>query len=299
MSTSGRKKILITGASGQLGGALVTELRQRHEVLTPAHGELDITRRESVKDALESIHPDVLINAVGYNDVDGAEAESLRALEVNAFAVRWLSKAAALVDATFVHYGSDFVFDGRANHPYSEEDEPEPKSVYGASKLLGEWFARRVKKHYVLRVESLFGGERRKSTIDRIVEALEEGRRVRAFADRIVSPSYVPDIVAATVFLVEKEARYGLYHCVSSGHAPWLELAQEAARLLDVSGKVDPVSVDDVPLKAARPRYAALANGKLAAEGFLMPHWRDALRRYVASRESSREMKAVKANALL
>ena len=125
-----------------------------------------------------------------------------------------LARAAAAIDATLVHYGTDFVFDGTASEPYGEEDAPNPQSVYAASKLLGEWFAQGA-RHYVLRVESLFGGEapapgaggrRPGGSLDRIAGALLEGREVRAFVGRVVSPSYVEDVAVATLALVRTAA---------------------------------------------------------------------------------------------
>ena len=102
-----------------------------------------------------------------------------------------------------MHYSSDFVFDGESNRPYREDDRPNPRSVYAASKLLGEWFAADARSHYVLRVESLFGGlERRKGSLDKIIESIDAGQPVRAFTDRVVSPSYVWDVAEATTALL-------------------------------------------------------------------------------------------------
>ena len=111
-----------------------------------------------------------------------------RALAVNAFGVRSLARAATEVGATFVHYGSDFVFDGEATEPYTEDDTPNPRSVYGASKLLGEWFAADAPRAYVLRVESLFGGAPPRSSVDRIIDAVAKGEEAKVFSDRVVSP---------------------------------------------------------------------------------------------------------------
>ena len=147
-----------------------------------------------------------------------------------------------------------------------ETDAPRPRSTYGISKLLGEWFAAEAPRHYVLRVESLFGGPRAKSSIDALLNAIVTGGEARAFADRVVSPSYVEDVAAATLALVTRAAPFGLYHCVNSGSATWLEVARELAR---VAGRPDAriaaVSVNDVKLRAARPQYAALSNAKLQA----------------------------------
>jgi dTDP-4-dehydrorhamnose reductase len=172
--------------------------------------------------------------------------------------------------------------------PYDETAAPSPQSTYAASKLLGEWFALDVPRAYVLRVESLFGAAHhwtgRAGTFDNIIAGIEAGRDVRVFTDRTVSPSYVPDIAAATRHLLLTDGAPGLYHCVNAGQATWYEVAQETAQLLGITPKLVPVSVNDVQLKARRPQYCALNPRKLAAAGFAMPHWRDALRRWVAGR---------------
>jgi dTDP-4-dehydrorhamnose reductase len=134
-----------------------------------------------------------VINCAAFNDVDRAEDRAMDAIQINALAVRALARAAASIDATLVHYGTDFVFDGlQPDRPYIETDIPSPQSVYGASKLLGERFAADAPRHYVLRVESLFVGTRRPSTIDRIVASILAGQHARVFVDRTVSPSFVP-----------------------------------------------------------------------------------------------------------
>jgi dTDP-4-dehydrorhamnose reductase len=181
-----------------------------------------------------------------------------------------------------VHYSTDFVYAGSASRPYTEDELPEPQSVYAQSKLVGEWLAAGWRQHYVLRVESLFGGTLAKSSVDRIVAAVGSGAEAPVFFDRVTSPSFIADVADATAHLLHARAPYGLYHCVNSGHATWLELGREIARLL---GRPDtclkPVSVDAVKLRAPRPRFAALSNQKLAAAGFPMPTWQDAIRRHL------------------
>jgi dTDP-4-dehydrorhamnose reductase len=204
----------------------------------------------------------------------------MAALDGNAFAVRSLARAVATTGARLVHYSTDFVFDGDANRPYTEDDPPSPKSVYGQSKLLGEWFALDAGA-YVLRVESLFGGSKPRSSVDRIVAAIEAGQEARVFVDRVVSPSYVDDVAAATALLLERSAPAGLYHCVNTGHGTWQEVGTVIATLLQRAARLTPVRVADVPMRASRPRYCALSNEKLARAGVRMPTWQDALARYV------------------
>jgi dTDP-4-dehydrorhamnose reductase len=142
--------------------------------------------------------------------------------------------------------------------------------------------------HYVLRVESLFGGRPARSSIDRIIDAIATGNEARVFHDRTLSPSYVDDVAEATAFLVSSGAAVGLYHCVNSGSATWYELAQHVASVLGRhDAPITPVSVADVRLRAPRPTFAALSNAKLAAAGFVMPHWHDALERYLARTRSA------------
>jgi dTDP-4-dehydrorhamnose reductase len=125
--------------------------------------------------------------------------------------------------------------------------------------------------------------------VDAIIDGLERGAEVRAFTDRVVSPSYVHDVVGAVDHLVGTEAPPGVYHCVNSGQTTWYELAEESARLLGVPPRLRPITMDTAALKAPRPRYCALANRKLADAGFPMPTWNDSLRRWLTARAASHD----------
>jgi dTDP-4-dehydrorhamnose reductase len=246
---------------------------------------LDITNDDAVGDTMGRLRPDAIVNCSGFNAVDAAESQPVDALQVNAFAVRALARAAADIEAALVHFSTDFVFDGKASTPMTEEVPPNPRSTYAASKLIGEWFAADAPTWYVLRVESLFGigpGGTPKGSVAAIVNGLRAGDVVRVFRDRTVSPTYVEDASRATLTLLEKQSASGLYHCVNSGFGTWLEVATEAARLLGITPRFDAVSVDDVKLPAARPQYCALANAKLQdAVGYDIPTWQNALARYL------------------
>lgn len=288
-------RVFVTGASGQLGAAIVRAFGDR-EVVVHTRASLDVTDPESVGGAVARAEPDVVVNCAAFNDVDRAEDEPATALAVNAFAVRSLARAAEASGALLVHYGTDFVFDGAASEAYDEAVKPAPRSTYAASKLLGEWFALDAPRAFVLRVESLFGcpidWRGRRGTLDSIVEGLECGREIKVFADRVVSPSYLEDVARATRFLVERfllegVPAPGLYHCVNSGQGTWQQVAQEAARLLGVAPRLQPVTMEQVRMRAPRPRFCALSNRKLAAAGFTMPAWQDALGRWLATRGQS------------
>ena len=277
-------RVLVTGAAGQLGSAIVRGFAE-DDVIALTRNDLDITDPLAVRHVVLDARPSVVINCAAFNDVDGAEDAPVAALAVNALAVRSLARAADDCGAALLHFGTDFVFDGETTVPYRETDQPRPRSTYAASKLLGEWFALDVARAFVLRVESLFGSDvgwrGRRGTLDTIVASLEQGREVRVFTDRVVSPSYLEDVAAATRFLVTSGAAPGLYHCVNSGHGTWHDVAAEAARLLGVTPRLMPITMGEVALRAARPRFCALDNGKLAAAGFRMPAWQDAVRRWL------------------
>ena len=282
------------GAGGQLGAAVVHECAGAHDTVALTRRQLDVSDAEGLTAVMDRLRPDVIVNGAAFTNVDAAEERPLEALDVNAFAVRDLARAAGRHGATLVHYSTDFVFDGRASDPYTEEQPPNPQSTYAASKLLGEWFALDAPRAYVLRVESLFGrvpnGPAAKGSVAGILKTLEAGGAAKVFADRTISPTYIIDAARATRQLVERDAAGappGVYHCVNSGSCTWLELAQELAQRLGVTATLEPVRMADMPLRATRPQYCALSNAKLQALGITMPPWQDALARYVRGTAAS------------
>ena len=268
---------VVTGAVGQLGSVMCRSL-PGYEVVAITRQDVDVSEPRQVREFVARVRPSLIVNCAAYNDVDGAEDDAASALAVNAFALRSLARAADDVGSTLVHYGTDFVFSGdQTARPYRESDAPSPRSVYASSKLLGEWFALEASRSYVLRVESLFGCARewagRLGTIDTLVARMAAGEKIRVFNDRVVTPSRIDDVAAATRHLVETQAPPGLYHCVNSGSATWLEVAEFSARVLGLTPQLDPIKTSEGALRASRPVYCALDNSKLAAAGFTMPSW--------------------------
>lgn len=277
-------KVLVVGAAGQLGQAMAQRLASEHDVVAWTRADIDLRRHQDVREAIGELAPQAIVNCAGYNNVDGAEDEQVTAIDINAMVVGTLAKSAAAVDAVLIHYSSDFVFAGTATTPYTEAQQPEPRSVYAQSKLIGEWLAADAPRHYVLRVESLFGGANRRSSVDRIVDAIREGRQAPVFIDRVVSPSFVADVADASAFLLAARPEAGVYHCVNSGHATWFEVGHEIAMRLGMTdASLKPISINDVSLRAPRPQFAALDNSKLTAAGFRMPSWRDGIGRYLSA----------------
>jgi dTDP-4-dehydrorhamnose reductase len=278
-------RVLVTGAGGLLGAAIAREFKRTADVHAALHRELDVADEAAVETLVASSRPDVIINCAAYNDVDGAQDKPGAALRANAFGVLTLARAAERTGATLVHYSTDFVFDGDTSRPYSEEDAPNPRNVYGASKLLGDWFARNATRAYVLRVESLFGepgpAGARRGSLATIVDRIRAGLEVPVFVDRTVSPAYTADVARATRAAIERKAPAGVYHCVNEGAATWAHIAQETARLLECPLRMAPLTLERAALIAPRPRYCALSPAKLRSAGIAMPPWQDALARYL------------------
>ena len=277
-------RYLLVGAAGQLGSAFRSRLSAGGaDLVAWTRQDVDLTDPAAIASGVEAVRPAIILNTAAYNHVDRAEDDAPGALAVNAFAVHDLARAAVACGARLVHYSTDFVFDGFGSSAYTETDPSNPISVYGQSKLVGEWMALEAPSSLVLRVESLFGGPASRSSIDRIVASLKAGEPTRVFVDRIVSPSYVVDVVDATLRLLASQAEGGVYHCVNSGQATWHELGRFIASTLGVTTPLVPVKVADVKMPAARPLYCALSNAKLASAGVVMPTWQDALARHLST----------------
>lgn len=280
-------KVVVTGAAGQLGAATADAWSATgHEVIPFTRRDLDINDHAAARRLIGAVAPDVIINCAADNRVDAAETAPLPPLAVNAMAVGALARLSADLDATLVHYSTDFVFDGETDRPYVETDLPNPRSVYAMTKLLGEMLAADAPRHYVLRVESLFGGRTGGSSIDRMWAAMSSGQPVMAFSDRVVSPSFVDDVTAATRALVERRAPVGLYHCVNGEYATWFEVVDAMRRLGGYpESRLTASRAVDAGLRAPRPLFAALSNAKLREAGIPLPSWRDAVTRYVGRRQ--------------
>lgn len=288
MPLSPDSRVLVTGAGAQLGGAILTRLAGAYRLDGLTRQQLDVTSSTAVEAAVRDLSPDVVVNCASYNDVDGAERDAVAALEINGLAVGHLADACTRYGARLVHYSTDFVFDPAEDPGLLVETSPvAPRSVYAQSKLLGELLAKRTPRHWVFRVASLYGGARTKSSLDRIATMLLEGGTVKAFANRTVTSSYVPDLADALAQALARDIAPGVYHCVNTGKATWLEVARTLATALgrDAAQAVTPSVFDPAAFPARRPTYAALSNAALAARGVTLPAWQDAIARYARARQ--------------
>jgi len=221
-------RIVVVGAGGRLGGALVRELGADFEVTGFNHSQLDLARPDDLRDTLRSVAFDVLINAAALTNVDYCEDHRDEAMKLNATAPRVLAEIAAGAGARFIHVSTDYVFDGEKRQPYAEEDEAKPISVYGESKRTGETEVLRANPDsLVVRVSWVFGPDR-SSFIDAILKKARTEETVAAVADKFSTPTYTPDIAAMLGLLLERPTPIGLLHLANGGSCSWQEYAQWA-----------------------------------------------------------------------
>ena len=263
-------KILLTGARGQLGQALLPALAG-HDVVALGSRELDIAELDAARAAVEGARADLVINCAAWTDVDGAEADPAGAFRANAVGPRNLALAARSAGAALLQLSSDYVFDGTSGRAYCEFDATNPLSVYGRSKLAGEDAVRTfLERHFVVRTAWLLSGRGRNFALAMRAQA---GRpEVRVVADQFGSPTYAPHLARAIATLVESEA-WGTYHLAGAGCASWYELACALYRALGVATPVRPVATSEFPRPAPRPRYAPLAT--VQSPRIELPAWQE------------------------
>jgi dTDP-4-dehydrorhamnose reductase len=265
-----RVKILITGAAGQLGRCLVRSLAA-HELVALGHAALDITRFDSVRDAVALHRPALVINAGAFNDVDGAESRGAEAYAVNAMGPRNLAVATAAAGIPIVHVSTDYVFDGAIERPYHEFDRPNPLSVYGASKLAGEDAVRVLnRRHYIARTSWLFWEDGKNFLLSMYARAASSVLRV--VSDQYGSPTYAPHLAEGIARLITTGA-FGTYHMAGAGGASRYELTCELFRRLGLNTMPQAASRFDFPAAAARPRYSVLAT--IQSPRIELPGWQD------------------------
>ena len=270
-------KILIAGASGQLGICLVHALRA-HDLIPLGHSEFDITRLSHVHEVLARERPDLLINAAAFTDVDGAELVGRSdAYEVNARGPRNLAFEAADLGIPIVHVSTDYVFDGKQRRPYHEDDDTNPLSIYGASKLAGERAVIRLNpKHYIVRTAWLYWESGKGFLPSMCSNATKPELRVAD--DQFGSPTYAPHLADAIARLIETDA-FGTYHLAGSGGTSRWQFVTEAFRLLGVSTRVTPVSHHEFPAPAIRPAYSVLTT--VREPRIALPPWQEGVAEFV------------------
>jgi dTDP-4-dehydrorhamnose reductase len=270
-------RILLTGADGQVGWELRRTLAPLGEVQALRRAELDLGDADAIRRVVRAANPDTIVNAAAYTAVDRAESERDAAFAVNATAPGVLAEAAKKGSALFVHYSTDYVFDGTKPAPYVEEDTPNPINVYGASKLEGERVIAASGCRYLILRTSWVYGPRGSNFMLTMLRLAKERPELRVVDDQVGAPTSSLEIARATATLLAKGA-LGLYHMTATGETSWCNFARAILARAGLATPVVAIRTEDYPTPARRPRNSRLDCGRLHKDhGVALAPWEDAL----------------------
>jgi dTDP-4-dehydrorhamnose reductase len=286
-------KILLIGRTGQLGGDLLRR-GAGHAIEAPSREELDVCSRDAIESAVRPGRYDWVVNTAAFHDVPRCEVEPEAAFRVNCVAVRDLASACERAGTGFVTFSTDYVFDGEKRSPYLEEDVPSPLQIYGITRLAGEHAARAAAPGHavVIRTCGLYGasGARQKggNFVDRRVADGRAGARLEMGNDQTVSPTSTADLAPAVLQLLGHPAlEPGVYHLANEGACTWYDFTRAIFEIMGLGTPLVPVDRGGRTGEMRRPRYSALASSRAGALGVKLPHWRDALRRYLEEKHGA------------
>ena len=292
-------KIVIIGAGGRLGAALMRQYREKYDLAGFNHAQLDLANLDDVRAKLGAMNFDVLINAAAFTNVDACETERDRAFQINAEAPAVLAEMCNEKDAKLIHFSTDYVFDGQKRAPYTEEDQANPISAYGESKLAGEQNVLAAEaRHLVLRVSWVFGPDR-PSFIDAMIKRAQEEEKIDAISDKFSTPTYTHDIAHMLLQFFDPGVAGGILHFANTGKCSWQEYAQWAldccrdagislkgrtvgALKLSEMTRLRQGSGGQAPWVARRPVYSVLSTAKYTELTGTAPRaWREAVNEYI------------------
>jgi dTDP-4-dehydrorhamnose reductase len=286
------ERILLAGASGQVGWELQRTLAPLGEVILIGRDTVDFSHPEAVQKLVDSVNPTLVVNAVAYTAVDRAESEPELAHLVNETSPGILASAAAQVGAGLIHISTDYVFDGNHSRPYLETDATNPLGVYGKSKLAGEAAIRsNCSRHFIVRTAWVYGTYGKSNFVKTMLRLGAEREELQVVTDQIGSPTWAKDLAGAIAQLIPKlsPGTAGTYHYTNSGVCSWYDFAvaifEEARQLgfpLNIQ-TVIPITTEEYPTPAKRPAFSVLSWKKTSALlGSFPPHWRQSLREMLA-----------------
>ena len=275
-------KILVTGSDGLIGTNILPDLSKQFDIIPVTEAQWDILDKKMGGEIIRSHQPDVLINLAAITNVDGCEDAEEAAYRVNAEGAGLLADLCKENNVKLLHFSTDYVFDGMGTRPYTEEDAPNPLSVYGRSKLLGE---KKILENYpsslIVRTEWIYGrgGE---NFITKVTRIAREKGRVEVVDDQTGSPTFAQDLAEPVRALITQN-KSGIYHVTNGGACTWFQFAREIFSILGIDVLCLPVSSTQSQRKARRPAYSVLDCTKLKRDtGLSLRLWQEALRQYLA-----------------
>ena len=274
-------KILVTGANGMLAKAVREKFKNEELILTDVD-DLDITKYDKVLEFVNKCNPDVIINCAAYTAVDKAEDDMELAKKINADGPKNLSVAAKSNNCIFVHISTDYVFGGLKpiEEDYSEDDNKNPETVYGITKLEGEQkIEENTDKYYIFRTAWLYGDGN--NFVRTMLKLGKEKDELSVVADQHGSPTYAVDLADIIYQAINKKIPYGIYHTTNLGYTTWYDFTKEIFDIANITCNVKPVTTEEFPRPAKRPKNSQMSKEKILKEGIIIPEWKDALKRYI------------------
>ncbi|MGA5688513.1 dTDP-4-dehydrorhamnose reductase [Cytobacillus pseudoceanisediminis] len=273
-------KILITGAHGQLGKELVRKLHHSHSIISLGKEELDITNQDQAGNVIWHYKPHYIIHTAAFTSVEQCEVDRKKAFEVNALGAGIVAKAAEKVDARIFYISTDYVFDGKKHSPYTVEDNPNPLSIYGMSKLLGERLVQLSNNASIIRTSWLFGHDG-SNFVKTMLKLAKVGKEVKVVNDQIGCPTYVSDLAETILQLLDK--KNGIYHVCNTGYCSWFTFAQTIFEEAGFDLKLaKPVTTKEYGAICPRPPYSVMEQNSLVKQGIKpLRHWKKALNEFM------------------
>lgn len=278
-------KIVVTGGDGQLGRTFrkIAEEYPAWNFTFLGSKELDITEPEMVARMMEEQKPDVIINCAAYTAVDKAEEEPQIAETINRYGVGLLAEAAQKDGVKLIHFSTDYLFGDAVvggERPFTEDDEPTPQTVYGATKREGERIVELVGGDTVVLRTAWLYSEFGANFVKTMLRLGKSGNPVRVVADQCGTPTYAEDLARAALYLLEQGFEgYNLYHYTNAGETTWCGFAEEIFKLSGLDVELTAITTEEYPTAAKRPKYSVLSKDKIAAMGVEVPQWQDSLKR--------------------
>lgn len=289
------QKVIVFGRSGQLGTELVRVLTERGYLVSGfTRSDVDVTNPLKVEQTIASVMPAIVVNATAYNMVDVAEREPEAAYQGNGLAVRNIALACRQADARLIHFSTDYVFDGTADRPYTEDDPTHPLGAYGVSKLAGEYYARAyIPEPLVIRTCGVFGPggllTARGNFVETMLRLAQRKDPIRVVEDYVASPTYAPELAVRTADLLERKAN-GIFHIGGGEAISWFAYARMIFEEAGLTPELRASSEREHRTPARRPKYSALSNSKMEAFGVKpMPPLREAVCEYMRRRSALSE----------
>lgn len=281
------RKILIVGKYGQIAQAFSQLPMGQDNIRCYERTEFDITKPELLEEKILAYKPTHIINTSAFHVLSDCEKFPLKACDVNTIGVLNLAKLCKHHAIPFITFSTDYVFDGETSTPYQESDTPNPLQVYGISKVGGEYATLNYYPEgtYVIRTSSIYGGkegsrDKKGNFVLTILKEAEQSNIISIGSSMTMSPTYATDLAIATCQLIEHNASPGIYHLTNEGSCTWVEFAQEIINYANLKNTIHFVEKHAIP-EIRKPKFSALANIKAKKIGIELPHWQDALQRYI------------------